>query len=324
MAGARPKWEREGRHWPNRANSTFVEAAGLRWHVQTFGPDAPTHPVLPGPQKPPPHCLLLHGTGAATHSWRDFAPHLAPHFSVLAPDLPGHGFTGSPGAPRLSIPHMGRHLRGLLDETGFAPDLVIGHSAGAAIAIAMALAGHIQPRLIVALNGALLPFPGMAARLFPAMAKVLFLNPITPQVFAWQASDRRRVERLMESTGSNIDAEGLSHYADLFSCPGHVAGALGMMANWDLETLASNLVRLDVPLVQIVGAEDGTIPPRNAQTVAKKVRRGRVVVLERLGHLAHEEAPEAVGREVEKAWMETTGAPLGQIAPAGASALGEP
>ncbi|MFD0933603.1 alpha/beta hydrolase, partial [Methylobacterium trifolii] len=33
----RPDWEREGRDWPNRAASRFVEAAALRWHVQEFG-----------------------------------------------------------------------------------------------------------------------------------------------------------------------------------------------------------------------------------------------------------------------------------------------
>ncbi len=52
----RPDWAVEGRDWPHREASRFVEAAGLRWHVQEFGsPDAPT-------------LLLLHGTGAATHS----------------------------------------------------------------------------------------------------------------------------------------------------------------------------------------------------------------------------------------------------------------
>ena len=51
MAGLR--WERDGLDWPHRQASRFVEAAGLRWHVQQF--------PVPGA----PLALLLHGTGAA-------------------------------------------------------------------------------------------------------------------------------------------------------------------------------------------------------------------------------------------------------------------
>ena len=59
-----------------------VAAGGLRWHVQVAGDG----PVL----------LLLHGTGAATHSWRDLLPLLAERFTVVAPDLPGHGRSDGP------------------------------------------------------------------------------------------------------------------------------------------------------------------------------------------------------------------------------------
>lgn len=80
-------WDHDGRDWPNREHSRFVEAAGLRWHVQQMG----RGPVL----------LLLHGTGASTHSWRALMPLLAAEFTVVAPDLPGHGFTSAPpAAPR--------------------------------------------------------------------------------------------------------------------------------------------------------------------------------------------------------------------------------
>ena len=57
FAPSKPEWKREGRDWPNREASRFVLASGLWWHVQVMG----SGPVL----------LLLHGTGAATHSWRD-------------------------------------------------------------------------------------------------------------------------------------------------------------------------------------------------------------------------------------------------------------
>ena len=103
----RPDWAVEGRDWPHREASRFVEAAGLRWHVQEFG--RPEAPVL----------LLLHGTGAATHSWRGLAPLLAQDFFVIAPDLPGHGFTDPLPADRLSLPGMASAIRDLLTADGW-------------------------------------------------------------------------------------------------------------------------------------------------------------------------------------------------------------
>ena len=50
-----------------------------------------------------PVVLLIHGTGAASHSWRGLAPLLASDFTLIAPDLPGHGFTQTPLAHRLSL-----------------------------------------------------------------------------------------------------------------------------------------------------------------------------------------------------------------------------
>src|ERR1700761_4966325 len=136
----KPNWNIEGRDWPNREASRFVEVGGLRWHVQMMGEG--------------PVALLAHGTGAATHSWRDLAPLLAHRFTVVAPDLPGHGFTATPSRHRLSLPGMAHDLGALCTKLGLRPAIVVGHSAGAAILTRMALDGLIAPNLIVSLNGA--------------------------------------------------------------------------------------------------------------------------------------------------------------------------
>ncbi len=273
------RWEQEGRDWPNREASRFVDAAGLRWHVQQLGQG----PVV----------LLLHGTGAATHSWRGLAPLLARHFTVVAPDLPGHGFTEALPARRLSLSGMAKAIADLLHQLDVSPEMAVGHSAGAAILVRMCLDGLSQPRLMISLNGALLPFPGMAGKLFPPIAKALFLNPVVPRLFAFGVS-RDRAERLLRDTGSKIDPAGLDLYARLFQSPRHIAGALGMMANWNLEDLERALHRLTTPLVLAVGERDGTVPPSNARRIARMVQGAELVRLPKLGHLAHEEQPEVV------------------------------
>ncbi|KQQ29353.1 alpha/beta hydrolase [Methylobacterium sp. Leaf123] len=278
----RPDWERDGRDWPHRAASRFVEAAGLRWHVQEFG------------DRQAPGLLLLHGTGAATHSWRGLAPLLAQGgFRVVAPDLPGHGFTDPLPPRRLSLPGMAEAVGEFVTSLGLTPQVVIGHSAGAAVLARMCLDRRIDPDLLVALNGALTPFPGVASFLFPGIARMLFLNPVTPKVFAWSA-DRAAVRRLIDGTGSRLDPQGLDLYRRLFTRPGHVSGALGMMANWDLPALARDLPRIETRTLLIVGGDDKAIKPDDSFALRERLRSARVELLRGLGHLAHEEAPERV------------------------------
>lgn len=273
-------WNRDGGDWPNRDASSFVEAAGYRWHVQKMGQ---------GPQ-----LLLLHGTGAATHSWRGLAPILAQHFTVIAPDLPGHGFTAAPPAHRLSLPGMASDIGELLKVIGANPEFVVGHSAGAAILARMSLDGKIAPRLLVSLNGAFMPFGGVAHRVLSPLTKLLVMNPVAPRLFARQASNVGTVERLLRNTGSNIDSQGAALYCKVVRSPGHVAAALQMMANWRLEPLLHDLPRLATNLVLVTASNDRSISPVVAQQVREILPQAIIERLPGLGHLAHEEEPQLI------------------------------
>ncbi len=279
-----PVWDIEGRDWPNRSASRFIHAGGLRWHVQSMG----TGPTL----------LLLHGTGAATHSWRAFAPALAERFRVIALDLPGHGFTSTLPLQRMSLPGMAGAVHDLLGALGEAPELVIGHSAGAAILIRMVLDGAIRPRGLISLNGALMPWRGIPAHLFAPAAKLMATSTLAARLVAYRARDRRVVERLVASTGSSLEPVGIELYQRLVRKPAHVRAALAMMSNWNLATLTPDLARLEPPLFLIVGGHDTTVPPSEARRIRERVPGAEVIALPGLGHLAHEERPAEVAELV--------------------------
>lgn len=299
-------WDREGADWPHRAHSAFISCDGLRWHVQRFA--CTTTASLPAPR-----CLLIHGTGASTHSWRDVAPLLQPHFEVLAIDLPGHAYTSLPGdgisSAQLSLPGMAQALTRLLSVLDFAPQLVVGHSAGAAIGARMAIDGAIAPRLLVSLNGALLALGGVAGRVFSPAARLMAILPGVPRLFAWSASDASVMQRLLDSTGSTLDARGRELYARLAANPGHAEGALGMMAGWDLPAFERDLPRLRAPLLLMVGSLDATVPPGDADRIIARLTPDtptQKIVLEGLGHLAHEEQPARVVQALMDAWRSPT------------------
>lgn len=283
----RLQWDIDGRDWPNRAWSRFVTDSGLRWHVQ----------VSPEREQT---VLLVHGTGASSHSWRGLAPLLAARYRVVSVDLPGHGFTGALPAGAASLPGIAERLTTLLQALGMAPRWAVGHSAGAAVIARMALDGGLALRGLVSINGALLPLPGWSGAVFPPVAKFLATNSLAARLFAWRANDPAAVRRLVASTGSLLDQAGLGLYGRLIGSPAHVAGTLQMMAAWDLEQLQRDLPRLDVPLLLLVGQQDRTVSPAEAERVQRFIAAARIEPLPGLGHLAHEEKPALVADAFER------------------------
>ncbi len=277
-------WNREGLIWPHRDFSEFIEAGGATWHVQRMSPGTPGAPQL----------LLLHGTGASVHSWRGLMPLLAQHFAVTAMDLPRHAFTRGHPPEAMSLPRMARSINDLTQTLGLAPDLIVGHSAGAALALQLAL-DHQYRGPVVGLNSALRPFPGPAAQLFPAVAKLLFVNPLVPRIFSKMTTFGKEAERfLYRSTHSRIDAEGMACYEALLANPNHTKGALAMMANWDLPTLRTRMHAIANPVLLVHSDNDAAIPLGWAREASGWLSDCELEVLKGLGHLAHEEAPERV------------------------------
>lgn len=289
-------WDREGRDWPNREASRFVQSGGMRWHVQSMG----SGPTL----------LLVHGTGAATHSWRDLAPLLARDFTVVAPDLPGHGFSDALPSGQPTLPAMASALRALLDTLAIEPEFALGHSAGAAIVARLALDAALVAasplRGWVSINGALLPLPGLPGVVFRPIARVLALNPLTSRVFAWRAADTAAVERLIASTGSRLDPAGVEWYRRVVRRPDHVRGALAMMAHWDLRSLQRDLPGLRLPALLITGAHDRTVPCAESARAGSLLANSEILEMPGLGHLAHEEQPEATA-QIIRSWATGVG-----------------
>jgi magnesium chelatase accessory protein len=277
-------WDRDGRDWPHRDSSRFVRAAGMSWHVQEMGEG--------------PDVLLLHGTGASTHSWRALAPLLAARFRVIALDLPGHGFTQAAPREFLSLYGMTLATDAVLQRLDRKPMIIVGHSAGAAVAVRLSIGGYVAPRAIIGINAALMPLRGVASHFFAPLARALSRLPLVPNLFAQRALDRSLVTSMIEHTGSTLDREGIDLYWKLAQSPGHIAAAFGMMAEWDLPRLAKELPDLKTPLVLLVGMNDKTIRPIDAKRVRAILPSTTIVPLEGLGHLAHEEEPELVAHTI--------------------------
>jgi len=120
------------------------------------------------------------------------------------------------------------------------------------------------------------------------------MNPLVPRVFAWQASNAGAVERVIQNTGSAIDAQGIALYRKLVSSPAHVAAALRMMANWRLEPRLHDLPRLTTTLLLVAAANDRSISPDVTRQVREIYPQAVIERVPGLGHLAHEQQPQLI------------------------------
>ena len=270
--------------WPNRSDSEFVDLPDTCWHVQRRG------------QGPP--LLLIHGTGAATHTWRGMFQPLARHFDVLAFDLPGHGFTERKSSGPMSMDRLAGAISELLDALQFTPTAIVGHSAGAALAIRLCLDAKRMPAKIFGLNAALWPFGGAFAPLLLTMTRLVAAIPLLPSVVDWRARDPANVRRMIEGTGSVPDAEGIRCYQALLAREAHVDATVRMMADWDLSSLTDEMATIADRCHLITASNDRAVPPVAARRLQQRYPSITLTELPDLGHLAHEESPALFSRHV--------------------------
>jgi magnesium chelatase accessory protein len=277
-------WALEKTHWPHAEASRFLRVSPHQWHVQVMGRGKTV--------------LLLHGAGASLHSFADLMTLLAERYRVVAVDLPGHGFTTKGGGLRSGLAAVSKDLSALLIKHDLIPDVIVGHSAGAAVGLD--LIGHLPraPEAFIALNGAFSEFDGVAGWLFPMLAKLLSLNPFTSLVFS-ATTTPKSVAQLIGATGSELSDDQLRLYYRLVRDRAHVAGALAMMSRWDLRPLGRKMPDIAVPALLLTGARDKAVAPTVSEETARKLPMAETRMLPALGHLMHEERPDLIVAEIE-------------------------
>lgn len=284
-------WVRDLPNWPLSNHSRRLRVKPHHWHVQCLGQG--------------PDTLLIHGAGGATQTWHRLIPLLSANHRIIAADLPGQGFTqvGMPG--RYGLEETAEDLWALIDAGGWNPKLIIGHSAGAAIALEMVRA---RPgAAVVGINAALGQFEGVAGWLYPVLAKVMARLPFVADVFSRMSGRPDAVRQLLNSTGSRVDDEMLALYTRLVQDRSHVDGSLQMMAAWELDALLNNLPKIASDVLFLAADGDKTVPPKISEWAASKLPHGRVETLTGVGHLVHEEDPGRVAARISVFWGRLNG-----------------
>ena len=274
-----PNW------WPNRSNSEFIRSDNYNWHIQKFGSTGKK-------------LLLIHGTGASSHSWYPLIENLNLECEILCLDLPGHGFTRALARQKKQLMIIVDQISLLLRNIDFYPNIIMGHSAGAAVAYELAKKIDTKPNTI-AINAAFGQFSGLAGVAFPYFAKIASSTTIPARFLSLLASKEEIVRKLLASTGSIIPELQIKCYQYLFSNTEHVDGTLQLMADWDLGYFLDRLPEETAPIHFLVGDKDTTVPPHISKSWDQSMPNSSLTQFNGLGHLLHEESPSTVSSILE-------------------------
>ena len=274
-----PNW------WPNRSNSEFIKSDNYNWHIQKFGSTGKK-------------LLLIHGTGASSHSWYPLIENLNLEFEILCLDLPGHGFTRALAKQKKQLMTIVDQIFLLLRNIDFYPNIIMGHSAGAAVAYELAKKIETKPNTI-AINAAFGQFSGLAGVAFPYFAKIASSTTIPARFLSLLASKEEIVRKLLASTGSIIPELQIKCYQYLFSNTEHVDGTLQLMADWDLGYFLDRLPEETAPIHFLVGDKVTTVPPHISKSWDQSMPNSSLTQFNGLGHLLHEESPSTVSSILE-------------------------
>ncbi len=261
--------------WPNRQISRSVEVAGLAWHVQISGKG--------------PLILLLHGTGSSTHSWAELTPILNKEAQILNLDLPGHAFTLGAPIDSLKLEEIARSLIGLVQELKLPwPTMVVGHSAGAPLALAFAVQAKVKPQIIIGFNPSLIPPPPSYTQFFGPMLGPVTKSATLASILAKIAPMSGMTDRLLDSTNTNLPETNRNYYRRLFTSPDHVRGAMNFMASANISQVLSASSNLPSKLIWVIGESDQWVPEIGLQKIIQQYFAKSTVIHWQGGHIMHE------------------------------------
>ncbi|MGW1376940.1 alpha/beta fold hydrolase [Streptomyces sp. NPDC002446] len=225
--------------------------------------------------------LFLHGWGTSGRVWDAQAADLAADHRVVTVDWRGCGRTEQPAAGN-TIDANVADILGLMDVLALDRALLVGNSVGANFALETALRSPERVAGVVSINGtgywlSEAAMSGPVRELGTALAadRAAALADWVPRWFAPAADPdlaRQTVRRILQS-GVFIDelfAEAASH------------------------DLRETMGRLTVPAVFAHGRLDSEIPLEVSRTLAELAPYGEFRVIERAGHMPHQEQPAAV------------------------------
>jgi len=236
--------------------------------------------------------ILLHGGGTWHYTYRHNLGTLSRHFRVIAPDMPGHGFTRPVDrVRRYNMATIIKTLRGLMDRLGIEKADLLGHSWGGGWAIHFAKAFPDRVRRLVLIDSS-----GLNPRERPEWE--LLKLPVIGRILARMVT-RNSVRKGLKAAfhdSAHVTPEMVEAVYTPLTIPSVRFAQHSFSRHLDWTRTETILPQLRLPVLVLWGREDRYIPVAYGSKMADLLPDSRLVIIDGCGHSAHEEKPETVNR----------------------------
>jgi pimeloyl-ACP methyl ester carboxylesterase len=276
-------------------------------HVTLHGHDVTYRLARADPAQPT--LLLIHGMAGNSRTWKDVMPTLANDFTVLAPDLIGHGESAKPVGD-YSLGAFASGLRDLLAMLDIGPVTVIGHSLGGGVAMQLAYQHpELVDRLVLIGSGGLGREVSWLLRLL-TLPGAEYLMP-----FFFPPNVRERGDELSRSLHER--GWGIPHFGEMWRAYASLSQAENRKAF--VRTLRAVIdpggqtvnatdrlyLAAAMPTLIVWGDQDGIIPVDHAYAAHDAIPHSKLEILEGCGHFPHVQEPDHLV-EVIRDFVNTT------------------
>lgn len=264
------------------AASQFVELSpGTIIHVRDEGP-RDGFPVV-----------LVHGSNASLHTWEAWVQRLtAKGYRVVSLDLPAHGLSGpTPEGLYTSAAYVGI-VEKLVDRLALPRFVLGGNSMGGGVAWRYAVAHPDRLAGLVLVDASGQPMPKGSS---PPLGFRLARIPVARDILA-TVTPRRLIEMSFKQSVSNqaiATPAMVDRYWELLLYPGNRRATVQRFGQYQGDDgAAAKLKGLTVPTLILWGREDKLIPVSVAAWFSQQIPNARVTILDGIGHIPMEEAPD--------------------------------
>ena len=264
------------------AASQFVELSpGTIIHVRDEGP-RDGFPLV-----------LVHGSNASLHTWEPWAARLtAKGYRVVSLDLPAHGLSGpTPQGLYTNAAYVGI-VEQLVDRLGLTRFALGGNSMGGGVAWRYAVKHPERLAALILVDATGQPAPkGSSPPLGFRLARIPvardLLATVTPRGLIEQ-SFKQSISNQAIATPAMVD-----RYWELLLYPGNRRATVQRFGQYQGDDgAAAKLKTLSVPTLLLWGREDRLIPVSVAAWFSRQLPNARVTILDDIGHIPMEEAPD--------------------------------
>lgn len=248
-----------------------------------------------------PALVLLHGSNASLHTWEPLVARLSADWRIITYDHPGHGLTGPHPKDDYSARGMFDALETVTQAAGIERFTLAGNSMGGWVAWRYALAHPERVDALLLLDAAGMPLRAGETAPPLNLGFRIMRNPLL-RPLAEQITPRSLVKKSVLQTVSRQDIVTetmVDRYWELLRFPGN-RRATAIRASADREpSQAENIGAITAPVLVLWGKEDQLIHVSAATTFKERLTQAEVVLLDDVGHIPMEEAPDETAAAIK-------------------------